>query len=160
MQTDVAVPLHNFGFMQSRLLFAPDERAGSKQIAKSDRVLIIEDDQLVANQIDGALTDAGFEVIGAAASGEEAMELARSRSPVLAVVDIRLAGDMDGVDTAIALFRSHGIRCVFASAYSDDEAHRRAAAAAPLGWVQKPYTMRSLVATVRAAVKELRSKKS
>jgi DNA-binding NarL/FixJ family response regulator len=77
----------------------------------------------------------------------------------LAVVDIRLAGDMNGIDTALALFRSHGIRCVFASAFSDEEARRRAAPAAPLGWLQKPYTMMSLTAMVRAAANELRTNK-
>ena len=73
-------------------------------------------------------------------------------------MDIRLAGDRDGIDTALELFRSHGIRCIFASAYSDQEAQRRAAPAAPLGWLQKPYTMASLTAKVRAALSELRSR--
>ena len=74
-------------------------------------------------------------------------------------MDIRLAGDRDGIDTALELFRLHGIRCIFASAYSDQEARRRAAPAAPLGWLQKPYTMASLTAKVRAAVSELRSRR-
>jgi DNA-binding NarL/FixJ family response regulator len=155
----IEAPLHDF-LSRRHLHFAPDDRAGTgPRRGKSDRVLIIEDDLLVANQIDAALTEAGFEVVGAAASGEEAVELARSRSPALAVVDIRLAGDMNGIDTALALFRSHGIRCVFASAFSDEEARRRAAPAAPLGWLQKPYTMMSLTAMVRAAANELRSNK-
>ena len=76
----------------------------------------------------------------------------------LVVMDIRLAGDRDGIDTALELFRSHGIRCIFASAYSDQEAQRRAAPAAPLGWLQKPYTMASLTAKVREALRELRSR--
>jgi two-component system, response regulator PdtaR len=77
----------------------------------------------------------------------------------LAVIDIKLAGDRNGVDTAIELFRSHGVRCIFASAYSDSEARRRATPAAPLGWLQKPYSMGSLSAVVRAAASELRGKK-
>ena len=108
--------------------------------------------------MEAALTDAGFEVTGTASTGKEALHLAETQSPTLVVMDIRLTGDRDGIDTALELFRSHGIRCIFASAYSDQEARRRAAPANPLGWLQKPYTMASLTAVVRAALSELRSR--
>jgi two-component system, response regulator PdtaR len=132
------------------LVWAPENEAASQpHPRRTDRILIIEDDLLIASQIEGALTDAGFDVIGVVMTGEEALEAASTEPPDLAVVDIRLAGDRDGVDTALELFRSRGIRCIFASAYSDDESRRRAEPAAPLGWLQKPYTMASLTALVR-----------
>ena len=124
--------------------------------ADNDRILIVEDDFLIANDIETALTNSGFRIGGIATTGEGALKLAIAQSPTLVVMDIRLAGDLDGIDTALELFRSHSIRCIFASAHSDLEAQRRAAPAAPLGWLQKPYTMASLVAKVRAAVTELR----
>jgi two-component system, response regulator PdtaR len=160
VQTDIAAPLPELRLSQwQRAMFAPDENAGSQTEAdKPDQVLVIEDDVLIANQIDAALSDAGFEIIGIAASGDEALEIVKSRLPTLAVIDVRLAGDRDGVDTAIELFHAHGVRCIFASAYSDSEARRRAEPAAPLGWLQKPYTITSLTAMVRAAAKELHSK--
>jgi two-component system, response regulator PdtaR len=140
-------------------VFAIDESAGSRIWArKPARILVIEDDLLIATQIETTLTEAGFEVVSLA-TGEEAIELAAKDPPDLAVVDIRLAGDRDGVDTALELFRSHGIRCIFASAYSDDEARQRAAPAAPFGWLQKPYTMASLTATVMKAADEVRGKR-
>jgi two-component system, response regulator PdtaR len=141
------------------LVWVPENGTASQAHAGSpDRILIIEDDLLVASQMEAALTDAGLDVIGVVMTGEEALELASAQPPDLAIVDIRLAGDRDGVDTALELFRSHGIRCIFASAYSDHESRRRAEPAAPLGWLQKPYTMGSLTALVRAALKELRNK--
>ena len=157
------VPLHGpapWLSYRRDLLRAPDEPAGPG-IGPSDRdrILIIEDDLLVASQIQAALTEAGFEVVGAVTTGEEAIELASAEPPALAVIDIKLAGDRDGVDTAIELFRTHGIRCIFASAYSDREARRRAEPAAPVGWLQKPYTMTSLTELVRSALRELRAKK-
>jgi len=85
------------------------------------------------------------------------VRLAHSQSPTLVVIDIRLAGDLDGIDTALELFRSHGIRCIFASAYSDQEAQRRAVPAARSVGYKSP-TMASLTAKVRAAVNELRSR--
>lgn len=130
----------------------------SGQSNESERILIVEDDVLIASQIEAALTDEGFEIAGTAVTGKEALQLAEAQSPTLVVTDIRLAGDRDGIDTALELFRLHGIRCIFASAYSDQEARRRAAPAAPLGWLQKPYSMASLTAMVRAAVSELRSR--
>ena len=144
---------------QDNAVFAADESVGSRiRAIKPARILVIEDDLLIATQIETTLTEAGFGVVGLAPTGEEAIELATKDPPDLAVVDIRLAGDRDGVDTALELFRSHGIRCIFASAYPDDEARRRAAPAAPFGWLQKPYTMASLTDMVRAAVRRLRSR--
>ncbi len=137
---------------------APSAEGGASetQSENSERILIVEDDLLIASEMEAALSDAGFQIAGTASTSREALQLARSQSPTLVVMDIRLAGDRDGIDTALELFGSHGIRCIFASAYSDPEAQRRAAPAAPLGWLQKPYTMSSLVAKVRAAVSELR----
>jgi DNA-binding response OmpR family regulator len=138
---------------------APAAEGGASGTSKnSDRILIVEDDLLIASQMEAALTDAGFQIAGTASTGEEALQLAHAQSPTLVVMDIRLAGDRDGIDTALELFRSHGIRCIFASAHADQEAQRRAAPAAPLGWLQKPYTMASLTTMVRAAVSELRSR--
>jgi DNA-binding NarL/FixJ family response regulator len=140
-------------------LFASDESTGSvTQARQPDRILVIEDDLLVAMQVETTLSEAGFDVVGVAPTGEEALELAAKDPPDLAIVDIRLAGDLDGVDTALELFRSHGIRCIFASAYSDDEARQRAAPATPIGWLQKPYTMALLTELVTKAAYEVRSK--
>src|SRR5689334_6274499 len=104
-------PLHWWG------LFAPaaEDGASGTQLEKRDRILIVEDDLLIASQMETALIDAGFEVTGTASTGKEALHLADTQSPALVVMDIRLAGDRDGIDTALELFRSHGIRCVFAS---------------------------------------------
>ncbi len=128
-------------------------------VDQTERILIVEDDVLIASQMEAALADEGFKIAGIASSGEEALELAEAQSPTLVVMDIRLAGEQDGIDTALELFRLHGIRSIFASAHSDDDTRRRAAPAAPLGWLQKPYMMASLTAMVRAALKELRNRR-
>jgi len=136
---------------------APDDRGQSGiQAEQRSRILIVEDDLLVASEIEATLRDAGFEIAGIASTREEALQLTQVELPTLAVMDIRIAGDRDGIDTALELFHSHGIRSIFASAYSDADSRRRAEAATPLGWLQKPYTMASLTGMVRAAVRELR----
>jgi DNA-binding NarL/FixJ family response regulator len=119
------------------------------------RVLIVEDDYLVSGEMEAELNAAGFEVVGVAASATEAVRLAQTREPHLVVMDIALQGTGDGIDAALEIFESQGIRSLFASAFYDAETRRRAQPAAPLGWLAKPYTMSLLVQAVRNAMREL-----
>jgi two-component system, response regulator PdtaR len=136
--------------------FSRDETAGgAKQSGLPARVLIVEDDYLIAMQMEAALSDAGFDVTGVASSAEEALELAAARRPALAVMDVRLGGRRDGIDAALELFGSLGIRCVFATAHYDARVRARAQPAAPLAWVPKPYAMPALVGAVQRAFREL-----
>ena len=98
------------------------------------------------------LAAAGFDVIGVATTAEEAVEMADAGEPDLAIMDIRLAGDRDGVDAAIELFDRLGVPSIFASAHGDAQTRKRAARASPLGWLQKPYSAEALVAVVDAAL--------
>lgn len=137
-------------------VFSHDEASSpGKQPDNASGILIVEDDFLIAMQMETALSDAGLVLAGVATSAEEALDLAGSRHPALAVMDVRLAGKRDGIDAALDLFRQHGIRCIFATAHSDAEVTQRARPALPLGWLQKPYTMKSLIETVRNALNEL-----
>jgi two-component system, response regulator PdtaR len=120
------------------------------------RILIVEDDFLIALQSEIALTEAGFDVVGTATTAEEAIALARGRRPFLAVMDIRLASERDGIDAAGELFRELDIRCIFATAHDDPLTRARAEPYAPLGWLAKPYSMASLVAMIAQARSSLR----
>jgi two-component system, response regulator PdtaR len=138
------------------LVFSRDDGTASDvRPAAAPRILIVEDDFLVSMQMETALREAGFELIGVATSAEEAIAMAAAHQPALAVMDIRLAGERDGIDAATELFRDYGTRCIFATAHQDADALRRAAPAAPLGWLRKPYTMVSLIETVRQGLRDL-----
>ncbi|MBU2135814.1 MAG: response regulator [Alphaproteobacteria bacterium] len=102
------------------------------------RVLITEDNWLVAAEWRAALEDAGYEVVGMAASADEALELCREESPDLILMDIRLLGDRDGIEAAQEARRLYEIPSVFVSAHDDSDVRRRAAEARPLGWITKP----------------------
>ena len=142
------------------IVFSRDDGSGAgKAPAGPARVLIVEDDYLVGTQMQGALTQAGFEVVGVASSAEEAIELAAAERPMLAVMDIRLQGQRDGVDAALALFANHGIRCIFATAYHTAETRARARTAQPLAWIPKPYSVRSLVEAVEEACRALKAER-
>lgn len=122
------------------------------------RILVVEDDYLVALQAEADLVDAGFEVVGVAASAAEAVALAARERPTVALMDIRLAGGSDGIDAAVEIFRNNGIRSIFATAHTDARTQARAAEAEPLGWLAKPYTSESLVEIARRAVARLAGK--
>ena len=121
------------------------------------RILVVEDDFVVSLEIESALTEAGFEVVGVANSAEEAERRASEQRPALIVMDIRLATARDGVDAALAIFRSTGIRSIFATAHADPHTKERAADARPLAWVAKPYSTGSLIGTINQALDELKS---
>jgi DNA-binding NarL/FixJ family response regulator len=118
------------------------------------RILVVEDDYFVALDLEGGLRAAGLDVVGPVPTAEEALTLAKSEKPLLAVMDIRLAGEKDGIDAALELYRELGIRCIFASAHVEPPYRQRAAAAAPLGWVQKPYSIGAVVDAVQKALPE------
>ena len=118
-------------------------------------ILIVEDDFLAAMEIESVLKEAGYQIAGVAARAEEAVGLAKSATPTLVIMDIRLAGNSDGVDAALDIFRATGIRSIFATAHYDADTRSRAQAATPLGWLPKPYAPNALLALVKKAVEEL-----
>ena len=115
------------------------------------RVLVLEDEKLVARDIQSTLAGAGYET-SVAASGEEAIEIARQDQPDLALVDIHLAGKLDGIETARALRQELELPVVYLTAHSDAETLDRAKATEPFGYLVKPFDETTLRTTVQMAV--------
>jgi DNA-binding NarL/FixJ family response regulator len=126
---------------------SPKGERGAEDVQR--RILIVEDDFLIAMQAESALIDAGFIIIGIATTAEEALVVATEGRQDVVIMDIRLAGARDGVDAAGDLFRELGLRCIFATAHDDQNVRNRAQPYSPLGWLTKPYTMASLTSVVR-----------
>ena len=118
---------------------------------RASRILVVEDDYFVALELEHRLLDAGYDVIGIAATAEDALAKARSGKPDLAVMDIRLASPRDGIAAATDLL-GLGIPSIFATAHADPETRRRGEEARPLGWLQKPYSPESVIALIRQAL--------
>jgi two-component system, response regulator PdtaR len=132
---------------------SPGSNGGHEPIAR--RVLVVEDDWLIAAQIESYLATAGFDVTGAAVGPQEAMRLARDAPPQLALMDIRLFDNADGVDLAKELWRDFGLRCLFVSGNIDADTVLRATDAHPLGWLSKPFTEAELIEAVSEAFDRL-----
>ena len=133
---------------------APPDRQ-DRPAAQGRRVLIVEDEYFIALELDRWLEEAGHEIVGIAGSAHKAVAEALAHHPDLVIMDIRLAGDGDGIEAAVEIFDKIGVRCLFASAHADARTRNRAAGAEPLGWLAKPYSKADFLAAFEAALAAL-----
>src|SRR5690606_28668383 len=136
-------------------VYSSSDAGAADNRGRAARIMVVEDDHLVAMDVEATLNEAGFQVVAIAGSAEEAFAIGLAERPDIAIMDIGLVGDRDGVDAAIQLCREINVRCIFATAYHDLVTRKRAEAAAPLGWLAKPYQPEALVRAVRRALVEL-----
>ncbi|MBN2440881.1 MAG: SpoIIE family protein phosphatase [Spirochaetales bacterium] len=120
--------------------------------ASPKRILIVEDNAIVALEIEESLCQAGYEVVGTASNGHKAIELTSSCSPDLILMDIKLEGKMDGTEVAKQVQKSSDIPVVFLSAYSDRASIEKAKSSHPYGYIIKPYNDRTLLVTIEVAL--------
>lgn len=113
-----------------------EERSQKKA---SPRVLIVEDEGIVAADIRMTLRDLGYTVVGTSSSAERAVELALKERPDLVLMDIHTKGSIDGVQAAKLIRERSSIPVVFLTAHADAETVLRARTAEPLGYVVKPF---------------------
>lgn len=114
--------------------------------------MIVEDELIVSRSLEQRLNEEGFNVVATASSGEEAIELSRKVTPDLILMDIKLLGQLDGIQTATLIKRQQDIPIIYLSAYADDEIITKATLTDPFGYVLKPYEVRDLKMTIRIAL--------
>jgi PAS domain S-box-containing protein len=115
------------------------------------RILIVEDERVVAEQLQRSLGENGYEIVGVVGSGEEAIRHGRDSQPDLVVMDIMLSGKMDGISAAQQL-QPLGIPIVYVTAYSDRHLLERAQHTEPLAYVIKPAKSGELAAVIKLAL--------
>jgi len=113
-------------------------------LTSAARILVVEDERIVARSLRRQLTALGYEVVACVPSGLQAIELAGRLYPDLVLMDIHLEGDMDGVQAASAIRRRYHIPVVYLTAYSNHEILQRAKLTEPFGYILKPYEDREL----------------
>jgi CheY-like chemotaxis protein len=117
------------------------EEVKRKPVAASGArsILIVEDEALIASYIQDVLEESGFVIAGVASSGIEALTIAGQTSPDLALVDIKIAGPMDGIEVALLMRARFGIPSIFLTGVGDPATMQRAREAAPVGFLEKPF---------------------
>ena len=118
----------------------------------SANVLIVEDEVLVARDIQARLSRMGYQVVGTASKGEEAVTMALQTNPDLILMDINLRGDMDGIEAAVKINECRSIPIIFCTAYSNNEVLERAKITSPFGYVLKPFDNRELEINIEIAL--------
>jgi len=116
------------------------------------KILVVEDEVIVARNIEKRLISAGYKVAGIASSGEEAIELAGSLKPDLVLMDIKLRGKMDGIDAANAIRSSCRLPIIYLTSYADEETFQRAKKTEPFGYLIKPFELKELSRSVDMAL--------
>ncbi len=120
---------------------------------KTLRILVVEDEVLVAFSLKVELTRAGYKVCGVAATADEAVSLALQHRPDVILMDIGLKGEKDGFDAAGAIYAVEFIPIVFVSGYLDDANRARAAQFNPLACLGKPATLMQIKNSFAALAK-------
>mgnify|MGYP003970565305 FL=1 len=116
------------------------------------RIQIVEDEAIIAMEIESQLQSLGYEVTSIVDTGEKAIEKAEVDKPDLILMDIRIKGEMDGIDTAEEIRNRFGIPVIFSTAYLDENRIERAKITMPFGYVLKPIQERDLRVTIEMAL--------
>lgn len=119
---------------------------------KQTRVLIIEDEAIVAADLQDRLEQLGYEVIGTASNGPDALRLLSRDLPDIILSDIMIQGEMDGTQVALRVRELYQIPVIFLTAYSSESVVARAKAAGPFGYLLKPFEERELQITIDMAL--------
>nr|WP_284710850.1 HD domain-containing phosphohydrolase [Desulfovibrio aminophilus] len=120
--------------------------------ARRERILVVEDERMVALDIERLVRSMGYDVAGISDSGEEAVEMARALRPGLVLMDIRLKGPMDGIEAAARIQEIRDTPVIYLTAYADDATLERARLTGPFGYLIKPFEDRELRLTIEMAL--------
>jgi PAS domain S-box-containing protein len=118
----------------------------------SPHILIVEDESIVAFNLQQRLSHMGYHVPDVAVSGVETLALVAQCRPDLILMDIHIEGAMDGIDVAARIHESHPVPVIYLTAYSEDATLERARKTRPYGYLIKPFSERELHATIQMAL--------
>lgn len=116
------------------------------------KILIVEDEHIVAMDIQNRLENNGYQVAGHTDRGEKAVELAEELRPDLILMDISLKGEVDGIEAATWIRKRDNIPVIFLTAFADQSTTDRARLAEPYGFLLKPYEEREVIITIEMAL--------
>lgn len=123
------------------------------------KILVVDDERLVAIGIKEKLEKLNYEVVGIAATGEEAVEAVLEKNPDVVLMDIVLKGNMDGIETAATIHTYQDTPVIYITAYADDKIIERAKLTEPYGYILKPFKGSEVNANIQMAIYKYESDK-
>lgn len=118
----------------------------------NSKILIVENERIIANDIKQRLEDMGYDVIGISGTSEDTLKKTRETHPDLILMDIITTGDVDGIETAKQLKELYSIPFIYLTAYYGDEILERASLTQPAGYITKPFNNVGLHAAIQMAL--------
>ena len=115
-------------------------------------VLVVEDESIVSKDIQHSLKKLGYNVVGAASTGEKAIDLVGTENPDIILMDIMLKGDINGIEAAEVIKSSYAIPIIFLTAYADESTLSKAKITEPYGYILKPFKEIDLHTTIEMAI--------
>jgi PAS domain S-box-containing protein len=116
------------------------------------RILLVDDEIIIVTQLEERLTQMGYDVVGMASSGRNAVASARALLPDLILMDVVMPGELDGIEAAERIRAELGIPIIFLTAYTDQEIIQRAKSLEPLGYILKPFQDGQITAAIEIAL--------
>lgn len=127
---------------------------------RNTKILIVEDEIIIAADISMMLENLGYDVTGIIPRGEDALKSIESTRPDLVLMDIALKGNMNGIETALHILDNYQIPLIFLTANADDDTYNRAKAAQPYAFIAKPFRQADLSRTVELVLQKIAEEKS
>lgn len=124
-----------------------------------EKILITEDDRLLALGLKRILESQGYRIVGTPSRGEESISIAKEYKPDIIIMDIKLRGKMDGIQTAKQINKHLNIPCIYLTAYADKATLKKAIMTNPLGYLVKPFKDDELFATIEMVLHKNRQEK-
>lgn len=121
---------------------------------KKLKILLVEDEVLIAMQMQMELTRKGYDVYRSVTKGEEAIEIVRENKPDLVLMDIRLAGKIDGIEAGKQILALHDIPIIFMTGYPDEVVKTRAMQLHPIGYFLKPVHINQIESAIHSTLDE------
>jgi len=115
-------------------------------------IMIVEDEIIIARELEMRLLDMGYDVSGLVATGPKAIKCVAENPPNLILMDINLKGEMDGIETAAQIQSHHSIPIIYLTAFTDEKTLERAKLTEPYGYIVKPFAERELHANIEMAL--------
>lgn len=124
------------------------------------KILIVEDDGIIAEDLNSLLIEKGYSIVGVAHNGSDALDMLVTRNPDFALLDINLGSGISGLEIAKVIHEKFKLPYIFLTSFDDEQTLQQAQSFGPYGYIVKPYQERTLLTTIKTALANFNASQS
>jgi CheY-like chemotaxis protein len=140
--------------MLPKMMPLNDQNSLGSHFGNGWRILVVEDEAIIAMDIQSILKKIGYSSSEVVHSGEESIQKVASGHPHLVLMDIKLKGNLDGIEAARQILHRYNVPVVYITAYGDENTLKRANGTARFGYITKPFEESDLQTTIQGALQK------